>query len=162
MAAFWKKAVLCILVIELLGSASGFLTVSSIKGWYAELRSPPGTPPNWLFGPVWTVLYALMGYAVALVWHLEPEGREQEKARIQGLRFFWVQFVLNLAWTPCFFGLHRPGLALGVIGTLLGATLATILCFQRCLPRAGWVLFPYLCWICYATYLNAGFWWLNR
>ena len=157
MALSWRIT-LCVFVIVLLGSASGLLTVSSIKGWYADLERPPGTPPNWIFGPMWTALYVMMGTALALVWHVAKPGREKRRA----LTSFGVQFALNLAWTPVFFGAHATGAALIVILALVVAIVITIFQFRLHHALAAALLVPYLLWVCYATYLNAGFWWLNR
>ncbi|MEM9481882.1 MAG: TspO/MBR family protein [Verrucomicrobiota bacterium] len=155
---FWKKAVVCILGIELLGNASGLITFFSIGDWYASLERPPGMPANGTFGPVWTILFAMMGYAVALVWQADADKASKQCA----FRWFTIQFVLNLAWTPLFFGIHRIDLALVVIVMLLAAIFASIRAFKKVNNLASWLLVPYLVWTTYATYLNAGFWWLNR
>lgn len=152
------KALLCAVAAVALGGASGASTASSVAGWYRTLEAPPGTPPGWVFGPVWTLLYTAMGVAFALVWHRAPAGPAKRAA----LLVFAIQFVLNLAWTPVFFGLHRMDLALAVIVTLLVAILLTI---RRFLPfdrLAAALLAPYALWVGYATYLNAGFLALNR
>ena len=153
---FWKKAVICILIIEVVGNASGLVSFGSIKDWYAMLERPPGTPPNGIFGPVWTLLFGLMGFALALVIS-EGSGR----ARRIGLRWFSIQFLLNLAWTPAFFGWHRMDIALGIIGLLIVAVAVTIRQFGKVHRIAGWLLVPYLLWVGYASYLNAGFLLLN-
>lgn len=155
---FWKKVIVCILAIEILGSVGGLITATSIGDWYAALKRPPGTPPNSVFGPVWTTLFAMMGFALALVWHAKVEKSCKQCA----FRWFAIQFILNLAWTPLFFGLHRPDIALVVILMLLAAIVATIVAFKKVHTLAAWLLVPYLLWTTYATYLNAGFWWLNR
>ena len=113
---FWKKATLCILTVELVGNASGLVTFSSIGDWYVTLERPVGTPPNGIFGPVWTLLFGLMGYALALVL-AEESGPKRKEA----LRWFSVQFLLNLAWTPAFFGWHRIDWALWIIIFLIFA-----------------------------------------
>ncbi len=154
----WLKASLCALACVLLGGASGFVTAGSIPGWYASLERPPGTPPNAVFGPVWTLLYAMMGVAFARVWHLAPPVREKRRA----LSLFVAKMLLNLAWTPIFFGAHRLGLALAVILALWLAILLTILAFRRFDRSSALLLCPYLLWVGYASYLNAGFWLLNR
>lgn len=152
------KILLCALAAILLGGVGGLITASSIEGWYENLNPPPGTPPNWVFGPVWTLLYAAMGTALALVWHRAPAGAAKRGALI----LFGVQFALNLAWTPIFFGLHRTGLALAVIVTLLAAIAMTIRRFLPLERPAAALLVPYALWVGYATYLNAGFLLLNR
>ena len=155
---FWQKALIGVVGVLLLGNASGGVTFLSIENWYATLERPPGTPPNGVFGPVWTVLYAMMGYALALIWHLPKETEGKRCA----LKWFGIQMVINLMWTPAFFGFHRPGIALVIIVLLLVSIGITIVRFLPLSRWAGWLLVPYFAWVGYATYLNAGFWWLNR
>jgi tryptophan-rich sensory protein len=152
------KIVVCIVAVELLGGLSGWLTASSIGGWYAKLNQPPGTPPNWVFGPVWTLLYAMMGTALALVWHRVPAGPAKSRA----LAAFGLQFALNLAWTPVFFGLRLPLPGLAVLLLLIAAIVVTIRRFQALDRLAAGLLLPYLLWCGYAAYLNAGIAVLNR
>lgn len=154
----WLKIILCILAAELLGGLGGFVTASSIGDWYAGLVKPPGTPPNWIFGPVWTALYAMIGSSLALVWHRPAAGPAKRGA----LTWFAIQFALNLAWTPVFFGAHRLFVALVVISALLVAIAVTIRKFRPISPLASRLLVPYAVWVSYATWLNAGYWWLNR
>jgi len=140
---------LCLLV----GAADGAVTAGAVHGWYLSLIRPPGTPPNWLFGPVWGVLYALIGTAGWLVW--------RRAGASPALRLWGWQLGLNAAWTPAFFGLHSPRLALAVIAALVVFIGLTIRAFARIDRRAAWLLVPYLLWTGYALYLNAGFFWLN-
>jgi len=154
----WAKIILSIVVVEILGGLGGYLTASSIGSWYAALERPPGTPPNAVFGPVWTVLYALMGIAFALIWHRVPAGPEKRVAII----LFFIQLALNLAWTPVFFGAHQLAAALMVITLLILAIVITIVRFRPLDRVAAGLLVPYLLWVCYATYLNAGFMVLNE
>jgi benzodiazapine receptor len=154
----WLKTVLCIVVMEILGGLGGYLTASSIGSWYAALERPPGTPPNAVFGPVWSVLYAFMGIALALVWHRAPAGPAKRRA----LGIFAMQLLLNLAWTPLFFGMHLIAVALADIVLLFAGVLVTIACFRPLDRTAAWLLVPYAAWIGYAAYLNAGFLFLNR
>ena len=129
--------------------------------WYSALVKPPLTPPDTLFGPVWTLLYALMATAAFLVWR---EGRVQKKKRDvrRALIAFAVQLGLNLVWSPFFFGLQDPQLALIDILALLTAIVWTIILFRRVSIVAAWLLVPYLLWVSFATYLNTAIWWLNR
>jgi translocator protein len=154
----WLKIVLSIVVAEILGGLGGFITASSIGSWYAALERPPGTPPNAVFGPVWTVLYAMMGIAFALAWHRAPAGPVKRRA----LAVFFIQLVLNLAWTPVFFGAHQLAAALAVIVLLILAIVVTIVRFRPLDKLAAALLVPYLLRVAYATYLNAGFMALNR
>ncbi|MHC4910297.1 MAG: TspO/MBR family protein [Planctomycetota bacterium] len=123
--------------------------------WYAGLEKPPWTPPNWLFGPVWTVLYLMMGTAAWLVWR-----KGWTRAR-GALVCFLVQLGLNAAWTPLFFGTHTMVAALVCIALLWLAILATILAFRRHDVRASLLLVPYLLWVTLATALNFELWRLN-
>jgi translocator protein len=154
----WLKILLCVVVVNLLGGAGAFFTMGSLRDWYATLDKPPGVPPNSVFGPVWTVLYAMMGTSFALVLHRVPAGAQKRAA----LRTFLAQFLLNLAWTPLFFGAHLTGVALVVIVALWIMILITILKFRPLDRLAAGLLFPYLIWVSYATYLNAGIFFLNR
>jgi translocator protein len=142
---------LCLLVAV----ADGAVTVSSAHGWYLSLTRPPGTPPSWVFGPVWTVLYIMMGTAAWLVWR-RVTGTQWRVMRLWG----W-QLLLNAAWSPAFFGLHSPALGLCVVLALLALIGLTILAFRRIDPIAAALMLPYALWTCYATYLNAGFVLLN-
>lgn len=153
----WLKSIISVIVVVALGTLSGLLTASAIRDWYASLVEPPGTPPNWLFGPVWTVLYTFMGIAVARIWHLADGGVARRNALIS----FVVQMLLNLAWTPVFFGAHRIGIALVIIIGLLIMIGVTIHHFRKLDRPAAILLAPYFLWVSYATYLNAGYLALN-
>jgi len=149
---------LCLLV----GAAGGAVTAPAVRGWYLSLVRPPGTPPDWVFAPVWTALYVLMGLAAWLVWRAADRPGSQGGRRQRALRLWGWQLLANAAWSPVFFALHHIGLALVVVLVLLGLLVTTLRAFARIRPLAGLLLLPYLGWVCYATYLNAGFWWLNR
>ncbi len=125
--------------------------------WYDSLNTPPWTPPDWLFGPAWTYLYASMGLATFLVWRSGGGSRARS-----ALRLFFLQLALNAAWTPLFFGLHAMGWALVEILVLLAAAAATAAAFFRVRRAAGILLLPYLAWRTYAAALNAALWRLNR
>ena len=123
--------------------------------WYAALRKPPLTPPNWIFGPVWSFLYLCIAVAAWLVWRAR-RGATRPLAR-------WAtQLLLNALWSWLFFGLHRPGFALLEIALLLVLVVATTTAFFRVRSLAGALLVPYLVWVGFASYLNAGIWYLNR
>jgi benzodiazapine receptor len=124
--------------------------------WYASLQKPTWNPPGWVFGPVWSTLYLLMGISVWLVWM-----RGGFTAHRRPLSLFLVQLALNAAWTPLFFGLQRPDLALVEIMVLWGAILWTIREFWRINRWASALLWPYLLWVSFATILNATLWWMN-
>jgi translocator protein len=124
--------------------------------WYQALQQPPWAPPAWLFGPVWTVLYLMMGTAAWLVWR-----RGGFAAAAAALTLFLVQLALNAAWSWLFFGLHRPGLAFAEIVLLWMLIAATIVAFRRIHRTAAWLLAPYLLWVTYAAALNFSLWRLN-
>lgn len=153
----WLKILICVVVINALGAAGAIFTSGSLKDWYASLEKPPGVPPNWVFGPVWTTLYAMIALSLALFWDRVASGPKKKTA----LTWFFVQMVLNLAWTPIFFGAHLLGLALIVIVLMLVAILVTLVLFRRENKAAGRLLIPYAIWVGYATYLNAGYFVLN-
>ena len=150
------KIIISALAMLLLGGLGGYLTASSIGSWYSTLNKPPGTPPNWLFGPVWTALYLMIGTSFALIWHQKSLGKNRLTA------LFLTQLILNLAWTPIFFGAHQIALALLVIVLLWISILLTIRAFAKQSKPAAYLLVPYLIWVTYATYLNAGHAYLNQ
>ena len=149
------KIILSALAMLILGGLGSVVTSSSIASWYVTLDRPPGTPPNWLFGPVWSVLYILIGVSFALVWHRGKVG----KNHITFL--FFAQLILNLGWSPVFFGAHQITLALVVILLMWAFIVLTIRAFAQVSKPAAWLLIPYLIWVSYATYLNAGYAYLN-
>lgn len=154
---FWKKVLLCVLVVEVLGNVSGLISASAIDSWYDALRKPVGTPPNWVFGPVWVTLYAMIGYALALLWTQPASTRLKRRA----LSCFGLQLVLNLLWSPLFFGLQQIEAAGVLIVLLLGLIAMTIRLALPISRAAAYLLLPYLLWVGYATYLNLSFWVLN-
>jgi len=125
-------------------------------GWYAELAKPAWNPPGWLFGPVWTVLYAMMAVAAWLIW-LRGGWKMQRRA----LGLYLVQWALNALWTPIFFGMQRPGLAFAEIILLLVAICATLVSFWRISRVAGVLLLPYTLWTSFAAVLNFAIWQMN-
>lgn len=138
-----------------LGTASGLLTVTGVTSWYATIQKPSWNPPNWLFGPVWSILYLLMGASFAIAWH---KGGELGKNM---MRWFLVQFLLNLAWSPVFFYFHDIGLALTIIVLMWIAILITIFAAGRVKPLAAWLLVPYISWVSFAMILNSTIYVLN-
>lgn len=143
--------------VSFLAAAVGnLLGGSGISTWYPSLSKPPWTPPGWLFGPVWTLLYILMGVAAWRIWV-----RFGWKGARVPLTLFSIQLVLNALWTPAFFGLQSPGLGLIVILQLWMVLVATTISFGRCDRPAGLLLLPYLAWVSFATLLNFELWRLN-
>jgi tryptophan-rich sensory protein len=124
--------------------------------WYAALKKPPWNPPDWVFGPVWSTLYAMMAVAAWLVWRQGGFARQRRP-----LGVFLTQLALNALWTPLFFGLQRPGLAFAGIIALWLAIAWTIAAFWRVHRVAAWLLAPYLAWVSFAAVLNGTLWSLN-
>lgn len=129
------------------------LTKPSISGWYSALRKPMWTPPNWLFGPVWSALYFGMAIAAWLIWRQAGFSG----ARV-ALALFVVQLVLNVGWSAVFFAAHRPGFAFAEIALLWLSILATWVVFWPLSRAAGWLMAPYLLWVSFAAALNYAIW----
>jgi tryptophan-rich sensory protein len=146
-----------ILLSELAGVIGGLATAPAIPTWYAALVKPTWTPPGWVFGPVWTFLYALMGIAAARVWICH----RQTSAGKRSLALFGAQLALNAEWPVLFFGLKAPGAALAAIGILWALILALIVWWWRLERVSGALLIPYLAWVSFAAALNAAIWRLN-
>ena len=145
-----------LIVFVLLVAIAAFFGARFTPGeWYASLERPPLTPPSWLFGPVWSVLYLCIAVAAFLVWRAGAPHRT-------ALGLWTGQLVLNALWSYLFFGLERPGVALVEITILLLLIVATTVSFFRARRAAGVLFVPYAAWVSFATYLNAGFWYLNR
>ena len=148
--------VLSIIVCQAVGLLGARWTAPQIAGWYATLRKPSFNPPNWVFGPVWTLLYLLMAIAVWRVMQLGPS-----PARNLALALFVLQLALNFAWTPLFFRFHLLRSALAEIVVVWLAIGATTVVFARVDAAAAWMMAPYWAWVTFATALNAGIAWLN-
>jgi tryptophan-rich sensory protein len=152
------KIIVAVIVCLLVGYASGMATQSSIETWYPTLIKPVFNPPNWIFAPVWTLLYIMMGIAAGLVWTSEFEQKTVKKA----LGFFAIQLGLNALWSYLFFGLHNPLLALIEIVLLWLMIFETYNQFKKIDKVSGFLMIPYLAWVSFATILNASIWWLNK
>lgn len=158
----WLKLVVAVVGSELAGIIGSVFTVSSIPTWYATIVRPELSPPNWIFGPVWTTLYGLMGVAAFLVWSSYAEASEDKKKGIKiALALFGIQLVLNTLWSVIFFGLQNPGAALIEILVLWLAIITTIVTFSKISKPAAWLLVPYIAWVSFAAYLNYSIWALN-
>jgi tryptophan-rich sensory protein len=147
-------AVLPVVAASVLGSLA---TMPNIPTWYAGLVKPGFTPPNWLFGPVWTLLYAMMAYAMWRILSLP----DSLPGRSTAIATFFVQLALNALWSWAFFGAHSPAAGLVVILAMIVAIVATIRAFWPLDRAAAYLLVPYLVWVAYATALNAAVWRLN-
>ncbi|XVJ61055.1 MAG: tryptophan-rich sensory protein [Tepidisphaera sp.] len=137
-------------------AAAGSASFVSTDGWFVELRKPSWNPPSWLFGPVWTLLYAMMSVAAWLVWK-----RGGWKVQGRALGVFCVQWLFNALWTPLFFGAHLPGWAFLDIVLLWLSLAATVVLFWRVDRLAGALLIPYLAWVTFAAALNLTIWRMN-
>ena len=153
----FPKLIIAIVVSELAGIIGSFFTAWAIPSWYSDLIKPVVNPPGWIFGPVWTALYLLMGVAAYLIWMKGWENKEVKAA----LGVFGIQLMLNAAWSVIFFGLQSPGAALIEIVSLWFAVIATIIAFSKISRQAVWLLAPYIIWVTFAAYLNYSIWLLN-
>ena len=154
---WWKTAIIAVVAIEAIGGLSGWLSNSGYgNGWFEELRKPSFMPPGWAFGVVWPTLYAMLGIAVALIIATPPSDR-----RRNALALFYVQLILNFAWSPIFFGAHD--ITLGQIVIFLMAAIAAAAAgqFFRIQKAAGLLMVPYLAWLIFAATLNAAIGALN-
>lgn len=151
------KLIIAIVVSELAGVIGSIFTIPAIPNWYATLNKPTLNPPAWVFGPVWTTLYALMGIAAFLIWQ---KGWERKEVKL-ALGTFCLQLFLNASWSIVFFGLQSPGLALLNILALWLAIVWTIIVFYRISLPAAYLLLPYILWTSFAAYLNYAIWILN-
>jgi tryptophan-rich sensory protein len=146
----WSKALIAIPAVVLGGLAAGWLSNSGMgNDWYSALAQPGLQPPSYVFGPVWIALYALIGLALAVIWN-EPPSKERTKA----FRLFFAQLALNYAWSPVFFLGHMIEIALLLLIVILLLALMTAKSFRRIRQMAGWLLLPYLLWLCLAVALN--------
>ncbi|MDE2079402.1 MAG: tryptophan-rich sensory protein [Patescibacteria group bacterium] len=153
----WFQLVVAILICEGVGFLGAVFTVPEAGGWYASLVKPTLNPPSWVFGPVWTTLYFLMGVAVFLVWRQKVHSNILQNIRMnvrRGVRLFALQLVLNALWSPIFFGMHNPALAFADLVLLALAIAATIVVFMRISSVAAWLMALYLAWVSFALYLN--------
>lgn len=139
-----------------LGSIAGFFTSSSVNSWYLTLNQPSFNPPSWVFGPVWTALYLLMGYSFFLIWTLKPS-RQRRKAIV----LYLVQLTFNFVWSIIFFHYKSIGIALADIIVLWILILLTINAFYKLKTTAAFINIPYLLWVTFAAVLNLAYWFLN-
>lgn len=144
------KLVFFVLLCEAAGALGSFFTISAIPNWYVTLNKPGFTPPNWVFGPAWFTLYALMGIALYLVF---SKGLGKKDVQ-HSIYLFGLQLIVNVFWSAVFFGAHSLLGGLVVIVLLWVLILATILRFFRISPAAGVLLIPYLAWVSFASFLN--------
>ncbi len=151
------KLIISILIPVLVGAISGYFTSSGVNGWFALANKPWFNPPGWIFAPVWTTLYVLMGIALFLVWKSEPTNFIKKTA----IALFSFQLLLNFFWSFIFFKLQQPGWAFAEIILMWVMILLTILWFGKINSAAAWLLVPYICWVSFASVLNYSIWRLN-
>ncbi|KPM32738.1 Protein CrtK [Croceitalea dokdonensis DOKDO 023] len=151
------KIAVAVGICVLIGFLSSIATQSSVNDWYVTLNKPSFNPPNWLFAPVWTLLYVMMGVAAGLVW---SKGFHHVWVKT-ALYHFGFQLLLNAMWSIVFFGLKNPLMALFVILVLLVMIALTIKWFKVVSKKAAWLMLPYLIWVSFATALNFSIWYLN-
>lgn len=151
------ELIICIAIPLLVGGIAGYATSSSMNSWYSNLNKPFFNPPSWVFGPVWTILYLLMGISLYLIWK-QPASTKRSKS----LQIFFLQLLLNFAWSFIFFKFEQTGLALLEIIVLWLAILTMLFFFYKLNRIAAYLQFPYLAWVSFATVLTASIWHLNR
>lgn len=151
------KLFISILIPVLVGAVAGIFTSSAVDGWYAVANKPWFNPPNWIFAPVWTILYIMMGIALFLVWRADADKTIKQTAII----LFVFQLALNFAWSFIFFKLQQPGWAFAEIIVMWLLILLTIIWFGKISAAAAWLLVPYISWVSFAAVLNYSIWKLN-
>ncbi|QPQ55119.1 tryptophan-rich sensory protein [Allosphingosinicella flava] len=148
--SFWRHAVVTVPAILLLGLASGWVSNSGYGNpWFDGLAKPQAMPPGWTFGAVWTTLYILLGVALAFILQAPNSG-----TRRTALILFGSQMMLNFLWSPVFFGMHQPRLALAIIVVMLVLSIATTFWVARIRKAAAWLMVPYMVWLSFASILN--------
>ncbi len=152
----WIELLFSFVFCFAVAGVGGLWTAGEVSGWYRTLMRPAIAPPNWVFGPVWTLLYALMAIAVWRVWLAAPS-----PLRSWAIAIFAVQLALNLAWSWIFFRQHAIGAALAEVVVLWIAIAMSVVLFARVAPAGAWLMAPYLAWVTFAMALNAAFWRLN-
>ena len=155
----YLKIIYCVAICLAVGYLSSNVTQSSIKTWYPTIEKPIFNPPNWVFAPVWIMLFIMMGIAAGMVWNKLESNKELVK---KGLLFFTVQLLLNALWSYLFFGLNNILLALIEIILLWLIIYETYYIFKQVDKKAGYLLIPYLAWVGFATILTGTIYWLNR
>ena len=155
---FWRNALIVIVPVVVASIVGSAVTVPQIPGWYADLAKPFFNPPNWVFGPVWTLLFAMMAYAVYRILRLPAV----TPGKVRALAVYHVQLALNLLWSCVFFGLSSPVGGILVILPLLALILTTIAQFRPLDRLSAGLLWPYAAWVSFETLLNVSIWWLNK
>lgn len=155
-AKFIGALLICLMLPLIIGGISGYATASGIQSWYVTLHKPSFNPPNYLFGPVWTLLYILMGVSLFIIWR-----SKQGIKRSNALKIFILQITLNFLWSFLFFKFNLIGLALIDIALIWLSIIIMILRFHRVSKPAAYLQVPYLLWVTFASVLNGAIWFLN-
>jgi translocator protein len=153
----WMKLVVSFATPLAVGAVAGLFTKPEIDGWYKALNKPDWQPPSWVFGPVWTLLYVLMGIAFYLVWR----SNAAESRKRVAMTLWIIQLVFNFFWSFIFFRQHQLDWALGEIIVLWFFILMTIFAFARISRLAAWLLVPYISWVSFASLLTYAIYQLN-
>ena len=152
-----KLLFISIFISQLAGFIGAFFTTPAIPGWYAQLAKPSFNPPSWVFGPVWTTLYTLMGISLYLVW---SKGYQKKKIK-EPVQLFFIHLIFNSLWSIVFFGLQNLGMAFVIIIVLWTMIACLIRKFWKINKTASYLLIPYLAWVSFASLLNFSIWLLN-
>lgn len=152
------KLIIAVAIPLLIGSTSAFFTVTGVGSWYQTINKPSWNPPDYIFGPVWTTLYVLMGISLFLVWKSGTDVGTKRKAIV----LFAIQLVLNFFWSFIFFDQHLVGAAFAEIVVMWLLIVLTIFAFARISKLAAWLLVPYISWVSFAAFLNYTIWQLNK
>ena len=155
----YLKIIYCVAICLAVGYLSSNVTQSSITTWYPEIKKPSFNPPNWVFAPVWTMLFIMMGIAAGMIWNQLENQRELVK---KALLFFTVQLLLNALWSYLFFGLNNVLLALIEVILLWLVIYETFHIFRKIDKKAAYLFIPYLIWVAFAAILNGSIYYLNR
>lgn len=151
------KLIISIVIPVAVGATAGFFTATGVDSWYQTINKPSWNPPSWIFAPVWTTLYVMMGIALYLVWKSDSSDNLKKTA----ISLFAVQLILNFFWSFIFFNQQQPGWALVEIIAMWVFILLTIFAFAQVSKPAAWLLVPYISWVSFATILNYTIWELN-
>jgi tryptophan-rich sensory protein len=154
-----SRVAIVVVICLVVGYVSGMVTRTSITTWYPTLVKPSFNPPNWIFAPVWTSLYVMMGVAAGFIWN---QITTQKAAVTKALQFFTIQLVLNALWSYLFFRLHNLMLATIEVVLLWLMIFETYSQFAKINKTASYLMLPYLAWVSFASVLTASIWWLNK
>lgn len=156
----WPSLLFFFALIALVQTIGNFITMPNIQPWYNSLNHPFWRPPNWVFGPVWTILYFMLAYVGWRLW-ISFDGSVGQKLKQPVIRFYFIQLILNFIWSPLFFGMHMTGLALIDLVLIIVFTVFTMTEAKKVDRTITWLLVPYLLWLLFASSLNSAIVYLN-